>query len=103
MGSDVDGRGRSNGAADFSPIECVTGPSRRGTRSRDPWNSRCARPRRRPTRKGVTEPVRRPPYGWIVLLGVLSGAPYGLVNEALSVVWANAGVDVGRITAVTSD
>ena len=51
----------------------------------------------------MTDPVRRPPYGWIVVLGVLSGAPYGLVNEALSVVWANANVDAARITALTSD
>ncbi len=51
----------------------------------------------------MNDSVRRPPYGWIVVLGVLSGAPYGIVNEALSVVWANAGVATARITALTSD
>lgn len=53
--------------------------------------------------RGVTPSDRRPPYGWIVVLGVLSGAPYGLVTEALSLVWANAGVDAARITSLTSD
>lgn len=51
----------------------------------------------------MTTSDRRPPYVWLALLGVLSGAPYGIVNEALAVVWAKKEWGAATITAVVSD
>lgn len=45
----------------------------------------------------------RPPYAWIALLGVLSGAPYGLVTEALPTIWAAQKVDAATTTAFVAD
>lgn len=51
----------------------------------------------------MPDPVRRPPYGWLAVLGLISGAPFGIVTKALPIVWASAHVDAARITALASD
>ncbi len=42
-------------------------------------------------------------YGWLALVFVASGAPYGLLTDTLSQSLARNGVSPGRITALASD
>lgn len=50
-----------------------------------------------------TPPGTRPPYGWLVLLGLLSGAPYGIVTEAYPTIWAAEQAAASATTAFSAD
>lgn len=48
-------------------------------------------------------PSSRRAYGWLAVLFVASGAPYGLLTDTLSQSLARSGVPAARITALASD